>query len=139
MNNEFIITLSIIIISVVSIGVSAGIFFLGRFLFNRSSYSDKFHHLFEYIFSKSLNQNNAMKQLSNVHSECLERRNEFWTVYGQVILAIFIVFALSILLLTKTISAEAGLPILSGISGFAIAKGVTSKGSQNNTDNDIKG
>ncbi|MCK4631742.1 MAG: hypothetical protein KAT79_00660 [candidate division Zixibacteria bacterium] len=58
------------------------------------------------------------------YSEYLQRRNEFWTTYGQVLIAILIVTILSILLLTSVISAEAGLPILSGISGFAIAKGV---------------
>lgn len=59
------------------------------------------------------------------YTEYLQRRNEFWTAYGQVLLAILIVIVLAILLITKTISAEAGLPILSGISGFAIAKGVS--------------
>lgn len=58
------------------------------------------------------------------YTEYLQRRNEFWTAYGQVLLAILIVIVLAILLITKTISAEVGLPILSGISGFAIAKGV---------------
>lgn len=139
MNNEFIITISIIVISVVSIGISVGIIYLGRLLFNQSFSLDRFYHFFDEIFHRNLNPNNAMKQLSNVHSESLERRNEFWTVYGQVVLAIFIVFALSILLLTRTISAEAGLPILSGVSGFAIAKGVTSKNNQSNSDNENKG
>jgi hypothetical protein len=59
------------------------------------------------------------------YTEYLQRRNEFWTAYGQVLLAILIVIVLAILLITKTISAEAGLPILSAISGFAIAKGVS--------------
>jgi hypothetical protein len=40
-------------------------------------------------------------------------------------LSIFIVTILAILLITKTIEADAGLPILSGISGFAIAKSVS--------------
>lgn len=44
---------------------------------------------------------------------------------GQFVTAILIIIVLSILLLTKTISAEAGLPILSGVSGFTIAKGVS--------------
>jgi hypothetical protein len=62
--------------------------------------------------------------LSDAYSDYLQRRNEFWTAYGQIIVAALIIVVLSILLITKTISAEAGLPILSGISGFAIAKGV---------------
>jgi hypothetical protein len=64
------------------------------------------------------------RYLSDAYAEYLQRRNEFWTTYGQVVIATLIIVILSILLLTKTISVEAGLPILSGISGFAIAKGV---------------
>ena len=59
-------------------------------------------------------------------AESLQRRNEFWITYGQVILSTLIIIILSILLLTKTVSAEAGLPLLSAVSGFAIAKGVNS-------------
>lgn len=59
------------------------------------------------------------------YAEYLQRRNEFWTAYGQVLLAVLIVIVLTILLVTKTITAEAGLPILSGISSFAIAKGIS--------------
>ncbi|QNN47468.1 hypothetical protein H9L17_04845 [Thermomonas brevis] len=54
-----------------------------------------------------------------------ERRNDFWLAYGQIVIALIIAVLLTVLLLTKTISAEAGLPILSAISGFAIAKGTT--------------
>jgi hypothetical protein len=64
------------------------------------------------------------RYISDAYAEYLQRRNEFWITYGQVVIAALIIVILSILLLTKTISAEAGLPILSGVSGFAIAKGV---------------
>ena len=67
---------------------------------------------------------NLPRYVSDSYAEFLQRRNEFWTTYGQVIITVLIIIVLSILLLTKTISAEAGLPILSGTSGFAIAKGV---------------
>ncbi|MCK8064611.1 hypothetical protein [Vibrio sp. 1CM7H] len=70
--------------------------------------------------------NNELKALVDTYADHRERRNEFWAIYGQVVLAIFIVLVLAILLLTKTISAEAGLPILSAVSGFAIAKGISS-------------
>ncbi|MEO8135288.1 MAG: hypothetical protein ABI831_15050 [Betaproteobacteria bacterium] len=52
------------------------------------------------------------------------RRNEFWTSYGQLVLSLVVIVMLVVLLITRTITAEAGLPILSGMSGFAIAKGV---------------
>src|SRR5437868_1961205 len=60
--------------------------------------------------------------LSNWYQTYLEKRNDFWEHYGQVALAVLIVVVLAVLLLTKAISAEAGLPILSAVAGFAIAK-----------------
>jgi len=67
-----------------------------------------------------------LRPLVDEYSEQLQRRNEFWTGYGQIIIATLIIIVLTILLITKSISAEAGLPVLSGISGFAIAKSVSS-------------
>lgn len=69
---------------------------------------------------------NIPKYLNDAYSDYLQKRNEFWSTYGQIIAAIFIVIVLAILMLTKVISAEAGLPILSAVSGFAIAKGANS-------------
>jgi hypothetical protein len=68
--------------------------------------------------------------LSNWHQTYLEKRNDFWENYGQVALAVLIVVVLAVLLLLKVISAEAGLPILSAVAGFAIAK--TSSSSTSN-------
>jgi ABC-type glycerol-3-phosphate transport system permease component len=68
--------------------------------------------------------------LSNWYQTYLEKRNDFWEHYGQVALAVLIVVVLAVLLLAKVISAEAGLPILSAVAGFAIAK--TSGSSTNN-------
>jgi hypothetical protein len=62
--------------------------------------------------------------LSNALDEYLSRRNEFWTLYGQFVLSAFVILCVTILLLTRVISAEAGLPILSGVGGFAIGKGI---------------
>jgi len=48
-----------------------------------------------------------------------------WTnslVVDAVVIAALIIVVWSILLLMKAISAEAGLPVLSGVSGFAIAR-----------------
>lgn len=69
---------------------------------------------------------NIPKYLNDAYSDYLQKRNEFWSTYGQVVIAAFIIIVLTILMLTKTISAEAGLPILSAVSGFAIAKGIAS-------------
>ncbi len=62
------------------------------------------------------------ESLSNWYQSFLEKRNDFWEHYGQVALAVLIVVLIAVLLLSKVISAEAGLPILSAVAGFAIAK-----------------
>jgi hypothetical protein len=56
------------------------------------------------------------------YAEHLARRNEFWVTYGQTTVAVLLLIVVTVLLLTKTINPDAGLPILSGIAGFAIAK-----------------
>lgn len=55
----------------------------------------------------------------------LENRASFFVAFGQILIAITLIVVLTVLLLTRTISAEAGLPILSAIAGFAIAKGAS--------------
>jgi hypothetical protein len=88
-----------------------------------------FPHLLEVILHLQPQQHiveQLPRYLADSYVEYLQRRNEFWTTYGQVVIAVLAIVVLGILLLTKTISSEAGLPILSGLSGFAIAKGVSS-------------
>ncbi len=57
-----------------------------------------------------------------VYADHLGRRNEFWVGYGQITVAVLLLTMVTVLLLTKTINPDAGLPILSGIAGFTIAK-----------------
>jgi uncharacterized membrane protein YhaH (DUF805 family) len=64
--------------------------------------------------------------LGSAYAEHLSRRNEFWTTYGQITVAVLLLIVVTVLLLTRTIEPDAGLPILSGIAGFAIAKGTNS-------------
>lgn len=93
----------------------------------------------EFLASNNI-RTNIPRYINEAYSEYLEKRNEFWTTYGQVMIAAFIVIILAILMLTKTITAEAGLPILSAISGFAIAKSVsTSKNSPSNPNDENRG
>jgi hypothetical protein len=49
--------------------------------------------------------------------------------YGQITVAVLLLIVVTVLLLTRTIDPDAGLPILSGIAGFAIAKITGSSGS----------
>lgn len=63
-----------------------------------------------------------LQEFSDMYKGFLRERNDFWDKYGQVLIAISIIVVLTVLLLTRTISPEAGLPVLSGVGGFAIAK-----------------
>lgn len=84
------------------------------------------------------NANLDSTSIKEISSQFFTRRNEFWTIIGQFAIAIFLVATLTILLLTKTVSAEAGLPIFSGIAGFSIAKGVSTIHNLSNPEKDEK-
>ena len=71
-----------------------------------------------------LTERDASPHLAQAYVESLQRRNEIWNSYGQILIAILIVTVLTIMMLAGKVSAEAGLPIISGVSGFALAKGV---------------
>jgi len=131
-----------IVVSVLGVVVTGGAAWFGYRMFHQKFLLAN-NELFEMLhFHKHCQDYNSREirmltqQSAAVYAEYLQRRNEYWMSYGQVLLAILIVVILSILLLTKAISAEAGLPILSGISGFAIAKGVNNSGSLNLPTND---
>lgn len=117
-------------VALVGIGAIGAIVFFGMFLFKNRKSPLFFDHPLSldaiHYLEKSGSRWNIPRFVSEAFSESLERRNEFWTAYGQLVVATLIIIVLTILLLTKTITAEAGLPILSAISGFAIAKGTAS-------------
>ena len=119
-----------ILVSLVGLAAILGIVWFGQLIFRIQLENRIFGHPFwEEILHCSLKgpppYDDIPRYVSEGYSEFLQRRIEFWTTYGQVLIAVLIVILLTILLLSKAISAEAGLPILSGISGFAIAKGVS--------------
>jgi uncharacterized membrane protein YhaH (DUF805 family) len=129
--NETIIFWICIIVSIIGLLAIAGIVYFGQIIlrnqiFKRFDNNPFWEELF-FRFAKDYPNrfDDIPRHVVSAYNEYLERRNEFWATYGQVIIAILIIVIISILLLTKVISAEAGLPILSGISGFAIAKGVS--------------
>lgn len=106
--------LSIAILIVALLIIATSVFF-GRILYQEATRK----------FLDCLNKFTDPAKLFDAFREFLERTNDFWTTYGQIALATFIVAVLAILLLTRTISSEAGLPILSAIASFAIAKGAS--------------
>ncbi|MBI9055990.1 MAG: hypothetical protein JEY96_19370 [Bacteroidales bacterium] len=130
-----------ILVALIGVASLLGIYFFGQVILRNHVFKNlQPFRYWEEIFHRSMKDNsyrreNIPQHLAGAYSDYLERRNEFWTTFGQVIIAIVIVIILSILLLTKAISAEAGLPILSGISGFAIAKGVSGAKSVNIPNN----
>lgn len=118
-----------VMVGVIGVIAIIGIVFLGSYLFSQSLrrfYKESPFLLDLLHFWKETGiRPNIPRYVSDSFAEFLQRRNEFWTTYVQVLVAALIIIVLTILLLTKSISPEAGLPILSGISGFAIAKGVS--------------
>lgn len=110
-----------------------GLYRFGARLF-AETHTSRFAQLLEFLVGSGpdVRRNQwVVEGLSNWYQAYLEKRNDFWEHYGQVALAVLIVTVLAVLLLTKTISAEAGLPILSAVAGFAIAKtSATSTGSR---------
>jgi len=123
-------------IAVLGIIVLYGVFRFGRDIYDKTcwdSFRVKEHPLLDFLLNNSPNNSvNELKALVDTYSDHRERRNEFWAIYGQVVIAVFIVVILAILLITRTISAEAGLPILSAVYGFAIAKGINPGKSSSN-------
>ena len=108
-----------------------GLYRFGTTLFGAQS-STQFSELREFImhFGPDSRRNQwIVESAASWYQSYLEKRNDFWEHYGQVALAVLIVVVLAVLLLTKVISAEAGLPILSAVAGFAIAKTSSSGGS----------
>ena len=115
-------------LSLAVIGVGAATVY-AVFKFGRSLSDRELGRWFEGYWALYFDKNRSpqerqhvLQEFSDVYRDYLRERNDFWDKYGQILIAILIIVVLTVLLLTKTISPEAGLPILSGIGGFAIAK-----------------
>ena len=118
--------------------------FLAIFLFGRGLVQMNLFGLFNNwaaFFAKLLDlyetqgfRANIPQHFVNANAEWLQKRNELWTTFVQVMIAVLIIVVLAILLITKTISPEAGLPILSAVSGFAIAKSAATNRIGNDND-----
>jgi hypothetical protein len=105
------------------------VFLFGLYRFGATLFGGHSHNLFIELRDLLMHTGSDPRRyrwwadgLANWYQTYLEKRNDFWEHYGQVALAVLIVVVLAVLLLTKAISAEAGLPILSAVAGFAIAK-----------------
>jgi hypothetical protein len=77
----------------------------------------------EYVWRIFSNDPKVLRDTVKISFEkYLEKRNEYWSVFSQLYIAIVLITVIAVLLLTKTISAEAGLPILSAVVAFALAR-----------------
>jgi hypothetical protein len=116
------------------------VYFFGRYLFRadfRGSWLEpSLRQEILNFLQQSRVRPNIPRYITTSYIEFLQRTNEFWGAYLQVLVAVLLIVLLTVLLLSKTVSAEAGLPILSAISGFAIARGVS--GSRSITPPDDK-
>jgi hypothetical protein len=121
--DKLLFALNVIVVTFAA-SIIAGVVWFGARVFCDRHFS--FEHFLEFWVHgpRPAKFDEVAQVFADTVSNYREQRNEFWTTYGQIILSIFIVAVLTVLLLTRTISAESGLPILSGISGFAIAKTV---------------
>jgi H+/gluconate symporter-like permease len=73
----------------------------------------------------------SCKKFKKIYSDFLVRRNEFWCIFGQDLIIIVIIIVLTVLLLKEKVSSEAALPIIAGLSSFAVGKGITSAKTNN--------
>ena len=124
---EFYLTIEFWLSIALILGGAGAIFAVYKFGKNLSAreLQNWFHKNFYFWLKKdpsSYDRKQALQEFSDIYRGYLRERNDFWEKYGQVIVAIVIIVVLAVLLITKTISPEAGLPILSAVGGFAIAK-----------------
>lgn len=114
-----------VLVLLVGLSFLLGLFRFGTALFSGDGSKAFFSELHDFIMHFGPESRRFQwwaDGLASAYQHHLEKRNDFWEHYGQMALAVLIVVVLAVLLLTKAISAEAGLPILSAVAGFAIAK-----------------
>jgi hypothetical protein len=111
------ITISIIGVFVIGIITISIISYFGWEILKKIYFEMK--HYYEWI------SRGYFQSTESVIETFLSKQNDFWTLYGQFILATFVVLCITILLLNNTISAEAGLPLLAAIVSYVIGKGVS--------------
>ena len=140
---EFDATFWIVVIIVgFSLVTLAGIFVFGLFIYGSPWRNHSLAHIFEpiamllhsFLHTRPVDRTalEVTKEISNSIETYLDRRNKFWESFGQIALAVVFVLIVAILLLTKTIDADAGLPILTAVVAFVIGKGIDAKGTGRN-------
>ena len=65
------------------------------------------------------------KILKEMNTDFLERRNEFWSIFVQYVIILFIITVLTVLLIMDKVSSEAAIPVMAGLASFAVGKAIT--------------
>ena len=111
--------------------IVASMFVFGLRVYNHRL-DDGIHFLIEHLIHRfeSTNQKptSDWKFFFEAWDDLLRRRNKFWELFGQVALSVVVTVIVAVLLLTETIRADAGLPILSAVVAFVIGKGIDGQG-----------
>lgn len=107
------------------------IFLIARFILKNKQQTMSTEQLESMInyFEKVGMKSNPLWHLANAEAESLQRRNEFLATYTQTIVAVLIVVVLSVLMISEIVEPQAGLPIISAISGYILAKNISNKNS----------
>jgi len=113
----------------IAVIIAGGVAIFAIFMFGKRLFDRELSHWLNEIWlihydkhSSSVDRQQALQEFSEIYQSYLRERNDFWDKYGQMLVAVILITVLTVLLLTITISPESGLPILSGVGGYAIAK-----------------
>jgi hypothetical protein len=97
-------------------------FALGFLVRDQRFVEDDKHALYMWAERFRVPPEDVIGAFRDVVGEVVRGRNEFLSIYGQLLVATVVVAVIAILLLVKVIGASAGLPIISGIVAFSLGK-----------------
>jgi len=73
----------------------------------------------------------SCKTLKEMNTDYLERRNEFWCIFVQIIIILFILTVLTVLLILEKVTPEAAIPVMAGLASFVAGKGIANAKTNN--------
>ena len=114
---------NLLLCALLCLGVSYLAFYIMRWIRYRYLEPKYIDHLIHDLAHEGrFSQREVLDYVTHNMSDYRERRNKFWTTFGQILLSIFIVSVLTVMMLAKIIEPDAGLPILSGYQALLLPK-----------------
>ncbi|MGI9346807.1 MAG: hypothetical protein ACR2PV_02315 [Gammaproteobacteria bacterium] len=110
---EFWLSIGFLLMGIITVCTA---FHLGKHIYNRCISLKR-------IYCAMHNNSRCSQDLSDIIQHYFSEKSSFWQNYTQVMVAIMIIVVVGVLLITKTIESDAGLPIITAVGGFALAKG----------------